>query len=56
MLGVGDVVWFGHGTVKTPLRQAAELQGLLVGLQKAHEHAVCNLLVCVRSELLSQVS
>lgn len=51
----GDVVWFGHGTVKSPLRQVAELEGLLDGLRKAQENAIDDLLLCVRSELLGQV-
>ena len=52
---LGDVVWFSHGTVKSPLRQAAELKGLLHGLQKAHENGIEDLLMCTRFELLTQV-
>lgn len=55
ILNAGDVVWFGHGTVKSPLRQAAELKGLLDGLHKAHENGVEELLMCTRLELLEQV-
>lgn len=55
IFGLGDVVWFGHGTVKSPLRQAAELKGLLDGLQKAHENGIADLLMCTRLELLTQV-
>lgn len=55
ILHVGDVVWFGHGTVKTPLRQAAELKGLMDGLLRAHENGIEDLLMCARSELLDQV-
>ncbi|KAL3161579.1 hypothetical protein ABBQ32_010441 [Trebouxia sp. C0010 RCD-2024] len=51
----GDVIWFGRGTVKSPLRQAAELKGLLHGLQKARENAIDDLLMCTRSGLLTQV-
>lgn len=52
---VGDVIWFGHGTVKSLLRLAAELKGLLNGLQKARENAIDDLLMCTRPELLTQV-
>lgn len=52
---VGDVVWFGHGTVKSPLREVAELKGLLYGLQKARENAIDDLLMSTRLELLTQV-
>lgn len=48
-------MWFGHGTVKSPLRQVAELKGLLNGLQKAHEIAIDDLVMCTRLELLTQV-
>ncbi len=42
--------------VKEPMEDVAELRAVLGGLQKAQENGVLDLVLCLRPELLQQVS
>ena len=54
-LCTGEVVWLGQGAVKDTTQEVAELRGVLEGLEKAQEHGVLELVLCLRSQLLRQV-
>ncbi|KAL0032118.1 hypothetical protein WJX77_005784 [Trebouxia sp. C0004] len=49
-----EIIWFGQGMVKEPMEDVAELRAVLGGLQKAHDHGVLDLVLCLRPELLQQ--
>lgn len=56
MHSTDEVIWFGQGMVKEPMEDVAELRAVLGGLQKAQENGVLDLVLCLRPELLQQVS
>ncbi|DBA79554.1 TPA: hypothetical protein ACH3X1_008253 [Trebouxia sp. C0004] len=51
----GELVWYGYGSVRDMVEEAAELQGFLEGLRKAKDHNIAHLVLCAKVSLLKQI-